>query len=161
MTAVALLFSIYQVQPSPFCVLDEWDAPLDHSNIDRFLGKLKSFLKHSQFLIITHNKRTIGVADVLYGVTMQERGVSRVVSVKFHDRSSRSSIEPEVNQNGFSNGDETSREDEEIVLAKKLAVSCNYQTGCPVNRVLAYWVTSISLPSRIVTVRFPADVRFE
>jgi len=118
MTAVALLFSIYQVQPSPFCVLDELDAPLDDSNIDRFLGKLKSFLKHSQFLIITHNKRTISVADVLYGVTMQERGVSRVVSVKFHDRSSRSSIEPEVAQNGFSNGDETSREDEEIFLAK-------------------------------------------
>ena len=89
MTAVALLFSIYQVQPSPFCVLDELDAPLDDSNIDRFLAKLKSFLKHSQFLLITHNKRTITEADALYGVTMQERGVSRIVSVKFSDARNR------------------------------------------------------------------------
>jgi len=118
MTAVALLFSIYQVQPSPFCVLDELDAPLDDSNIDRFLEKLKSFLKHSQFLIITHNKRTISVADVLYGVTMQERGVSRVVSVKFHDRSQGGSIKTEMDQNGAGKENEPSRENEEIFLAK-------------------------------------------
>ena len=110
MTAVALLFSIYQVQPSPFCILDELDAPLDDSNIDRFLAKLKSFLKHSQFLIITHNKRTIGEADALYGVTMQERGVSRIVSVKFSDARTRGSIEPEPV--------EKKKEDEEIFLAK-------------------------------------------
>jgi chromosome segregation protein len=84
MTAVALLFSIYQVKPSPFCVLDELDAPLDESNINRFIRVLQRFLVHSQFIIITHNKRTIGMADVLYGVTMQEHGVSKIVSVRFH-----------------------------------------------------------------------------
>jgi len=84
MTAVSLLFSIYQVKPSPFCVLDELDAPLDESNINRFIRVLQRFLVHSQFIIITHNKRTIGMADVLYGVTMQEQGVSKIVSVRFH-----------------------------------------------------------------------------
>jgi len=93
MTAVALLFSIYQVKPSPFCVLDELDAPLDESNINRFIRVLQRFLEHSQFVIITHNKRTIGMADVLYGVTMQEHGVSKIVSVKFHKKD-----EPQADQ---------------------------------------------------------------
>ena len=84
MTAVSLLFAIYQVRPSPFCVLDELDAPLDESNINRFIKILERFLDHSQFIIITHNKRTISIADILYGVTMQERGVSMIVSVKFN-----------------------------------------------------------------------------
>ncbi len=85
MTAVALLFAIYMVKPSPFCILDEMDAPLDESNIDRFLKILDRFVNQSQFIVITHNKRTISRADVLYGVTMQERGVSRLVGVRLSD----------------------------------------------------------------------------
>jgi chromosome segregation protein len=82
MTAVSLLFAIYMVRPSPFCVLDEIDAPLDESNINRFIRMLDRFVAQSQFVIITHNKRTIAKADVLYGVTMEERGISKLVGMK-------------------------------------------------------------------------------
>ncbi len=82
MTAVALLFAIYMVRPSPFCILDEMDAPLDESNINRFIKMLDRFVAQSQFVIITHNKRTIAKADILYGVTMEERGVSKLVGMK-------------------------------------------------------------------------------
>ncbi|MAM90275.1 MAG: chromosome segregation protein SMC [Opitutaceae bacterium] len=84
MTAVGLLFAIYMVKPSPFCLLDELDAPLDESNIGRFTGLLKQFRAQSQFIIITHNKRTIQAAEAIYGVTMEEKGVSKVVSMKFN-----------------------------------------------------------------------------
>ncbi len=86
MTAVALLFSIYMVKPSPFCVLDEMDAPLDESNISRFIKILDRFVGQSQFVVISHHKRTIARADALYGVTMEEHGVSKLVGVKFAKR---------------------------------------------------------------------------
>ena len=86
MTAVALLFAVYMVKPSPFCVLDEMDAPLDESNIARFLKILDRFVSQSQFVVITHNKRTIARADVLYGVTMEEAGVSKLVAVRMAKR---------------------------------------------------------------------------
>ncbi len=114
MTAVALLFSLYQVKPSPFCVLDELDAPLDDANIERYVHKLKEFLVHSQFIVITHSKRTIAAADVLYGVTMQERGVSRIVSVKFStsNAENRSELGPDL---ASSVG---KKDNEEVFLAK-------------------------------------------
>jgi len=82
LTALALLLALYSVKPSPFCILDEVDAPLDDANIDRFLSIIRRFSNQTQFIMITHNKRTMEMADCLYGVTMQEPGISQVVSVR-------------------------------------------------------------------------------
>ena len=94
LTAVALLFALYMVKPSPFCLLDELDAPLDESNIHRFTNLLKQFVKESQFIIITHNKTTIATADAIYGVTMQERGVSKTLSMKFDQHKGEAEVVP-------------------------------------------------------------------
>jgi chromosome segregation protein len=85
LTAIALLFAIYLVKPSPFCILDEIDAPLDDANIDRFTKIIKDFSADTQFIVVTHNKRTMEAASTLYGVTMQEEGVSKLVSVRFNE----------------------------------------------------------------------------
>jgi chromosome segregation protein len=83
LTALALLFAIFEVKPSPFCILDEVDAPLDDSNVERFANVMKQFIDKCQFIIITHNKRTMSIADMLFGVSMQEKGVSKILSIEF------------------------------------------------------------------------------
>ncbi len=83
LTATALLFAIYLVKPSPFCILDEVDAPLDDANVDRFTRILRKFSDNTQFIVVTHNKRTMEAASALYGVTMEEEGVSKLVTVRF------------------------------------------------------------------------------
>ncbi|MGI8811557.1 MAG: chromosome segregation protein SMC [Pyrinomonadaceae bacterium] len=83
MTAIALVLAIFKYRPSPFCLLDEVDAPLDEANVSRFVNKIEEMSEKTQFIVITHNKRTMEAAKALYGVTMQEAGVSKIVSVKF------------------------------------------------------------------------------
>lgn len=85
LTATALLFSMYLLKPAPFCIFDEVDAPLDDANIDKFNGIIRNFSKDSQFVIVTHNKRTMTTTDVIYGITMVEKGISRVVPVDLRE----------------------------------------------------------------------------
>jgi chromosome segregation protein len=82
MCAIALIFAVFQVKPSPFCLLDEVDAPLDDANIGRFNEVVREMSRTSQIVLITHNKRTMEIGDVLYGITMEEPGVSKLVSVR-------------------------------------------------------------------------------
>jgi chromosome segregation protein len=103
LTAVALLMSIFQFRPSPFCILDEVDAPFDEANIGRFVDVLKDFLASTKFVIVSHSKKTMTVATTLYGVTMQESGVSKRVSVRFED----------VSEDGHISQDAVRREDEQ------------------------------------------------
>jgi chromosome segregation protein len=85
LTSLALLFAIYLVKPAPFCVLDEVDAPLDEANIGRFVAMLEVFKKDTQFIVVTHNPRTMEAADYIYGVTMEEPGVSTIVGVQLDE----------------------------------------------------------------------------
>ncbi len=85
LTCVALLLAVFRSRPSPFCVLDEVDAALDEANIDRFTKVIQGFLAWTQFIIVTHSKKTMTCANTIYGVTMQESGVSKQVSVRFED----------------------------------------------------------------------------
>ena len=82
LTAIALLFAIYKFKPSPYCILDEIDAPLDDANVEKFKRVLKKFSDDTQFIVVTHNKLTMESASFLYGVTMEQKGISKLVSVK-------------------------------------------------------------------------------
>ena len=136
MTAVALLFATYLVRPSPFCLLDEIDAALDEENVGRFVLILKEFSRKSQFIVITHNKRTISCANTLLGITMEESGVSKLITARL-GQSPAESTYPEPSQNelfveedveleegrelppGVNNPSEVSEEDLRPIRARK------------------------------------------
>jgi len=84
LTAMALMFAIFKYRPSPFCLLDEIDAPLDDANIGRFVEMLQGLQTSTQFILITHNRKTMEIADRLYGVTMEEPGVSKLISLQLN-----------------------------------------------------------------------------
>jgi chromosome segregation protein len=96
LTAVTLLLAIFQYRPSPFCVLDEVDGPLDEANVERFTNVLKDFLNWTKFVVVTHSKKTMTAATTLYGVTMQESGISKRVAVQFDDVAEDGRIRQEV-----------------------------------------------------------------
>jgi chromosome segregation protein len=97
LTAISLLFASFLIHPSPFCVMDEIDAPLDEENVRRFTRALRPMTAHSQFLVVTHNRRTMEQADVLYGVTMEEAGMSKIVSVRLQrEREESAAVEVDL-----------------------------------------------------------------
>ena len=85
LTAISLIFAIFLIKPSPFCLLDEVDAPLDDANVVRFNRLIQSLTDNAQFIVITHNKKTMEIGDLLYGVTMENPGISKTVSVQFQE----------------------------------------------------------------------------
>jgi chromosome segregation protein len=85
LTAISLIFAIFLIKPSPFCLLDEVDAPLDDANVVRFNRLIQSLTENAQFIVITHNKKTMEIGDLLYGVTMENPGISKTVSVQFQE----------------------------------------------------------------------------
>ena len=127
LTCVALLLAIFRSRPSPFCVLDEVDAALDEANIERFVNVLKEFLQWTQFVVVTHSKKTMAFANTLYGVTMQESGVSKRVSVRFDDVSENGEISREALQR--SDRDQPPDRPSRIPLPKKKRPKTSYRSG--------------------------------
>jgi chromosome segregation protein len=122
LTALSLLFAVYLVKPSPFCLLDEADAPLDDANVERFVAMLKEFATGTQFLVVTHNKLTMETANHLYGVTMMEQGVSNLVSISFSDVASFESDEQLGEAIATRRRNIDTHEEEHAVLAEELPI---------------------------------------
>ncbi|MCA9260179.1 MAG: chromosome segregation protein SMC, partial [Planctomycetales bacterium] len=118
LTCVALLLAVFKSRPSPFCVLDEVDAALDEANIDRFVKVIKEFMDSTQFIVITHSKRTMSCSDTMYGVTMQESGVSKRVSVRFEDVGADGRIRASATKK---NSDDPQKNSDDVVSATKKA----------------------------------------
>jgi chromosome segregation protein len=119
MTAVALLFATYMVKPSPFCLLDEIDAALDENNVGRFVQLLREFGKSSQFIIITHNKKTVTGAQTLLGVTMEESGITKLISVRLENEENAAINRDIMNEEPFE------EEDVEIEEGRELPIGVN------------------------------------